>query len=141
MISGFSMGGNMAFYFAVKYPESFSAVTCYAATFHHLYNKEYLTVGVHADKIPKMYERMLKEKWYLEDGNILNLVRQNADKIRGKLKIELYVGTNDILLCDNTIMHLYLESLDILHKYREFNGTDHDLERIIFFLDSEQFDG
>lgn len=37
MLSGFSMGGNMAFYYAVKYLELFGSVTSYAGTYHHLY--------------------------------------------------------------------------------------------------------
>lgn len=43
------------------------------------------------------------------------LVRQNADRIRGKLHIALHVGTEDALVCDNEILHLYLESLEIWH--------------------------
>ena len=34
-ISGFSMGGGMAFCWAVKYPDLFSSVTAYAGTYHH----------------------------------------------------------------------------------------------------------
>lgn len=59
MISGFSMGGNMAFYYAVKHPELFGAVTAYAGTYHHLYNKEYRTVGVAPEKAVELYEEMM----------------------------------------------------------------------------------
>ena len=113
MLSGFSMGGNMAFYYAVKHPELFGAVTSYAGTFHHLYNKEYRTVGVPPEKAGELFDEMMREKWYLEENNILSLVRQNVEKIRGKLSIDLHIGTADILFCDNVIMHLYLESLNI----------------------------
>lgn len=117
--------------YAVKYPELFGAITAYAGTYHHLYNKEYRTVGVAPDKAIELYEDMLREQWYLEENNILSLVRQNADKIRGKLKIEIHIGTADILFCDNEIMHLYLDSLHIPHDYKKFEGIDHDLGRII----------
>ena len=50
MLSGFSMGGNMAFYYAVKHPELFGSVTSYAGTYHHLYHKGYRTVGVAPEK-------------------------------------------------------------------------------------------
>lgn len=131
MLSGFSMGGNMAFYYAVKYPELFASVTPYAGTYHHLYHKEYRTVGVAPEKAIELYEDMMREEWYLEENNILCLVRQNADKIRGKLKIDIHIGTADILFCDNEILHLYLASLNIPHEYRQFEKIDHDLEKIL----------
>ena len=130
MLSGFSMGGNMAFYYAVKHPDLFGSVTSYAGTYHHLYHKEYRTVGVAPEKAIELYEDMMREEWYLEENNILCLVRQNADKIRGKLKIDLHIGTADILFCDNEIMHLYLNALNIPHEYRKFEGIDHDLGKI-----------
>lgn len=130
MLSGFSMGGNMALYYAVKHPELFGSVTAYAGTYHHLFHKEYRTVGVPADKVVGMYEEMMKEEWYLEENNLLCLIRQNAQKVRGKLKIALHVGTADILLCDNEIVHLYLDSLNIPHTYRKFEGIDHNLAGI-----------
>lgn len=131
MLSGFSMGGNMAFYYAVKHPELFGSVTPYAGTYHHLYLKEYRTVGVAPEKVIELYEAMMREEWYLEENNILCLVRQNAEKIRGKLKIDIHIGTADILLCDNEILHLYLDSLNIPHEYRKFEEIDHHLEKIL----------
>ncbi len=131
MLSGFSMGGNMAFYYAVKHPELFGSVTPYAGTYHHLYNKEYRTVGVAPEKAIDLYEEMMREKWYLEETNILYLVRENADQIRGNLEIDIHIGTSDILYCDNKIMHLYLDSFNIPHGYREYEGVDHTLANIL----------
>lgn len=45
MLSGFSMGGAIAFYYAVKYSELFGSVTSYAGTYHHQYHKDYHGVG------------------------------------------------------------------------------------------------
>jgi Enterochelin esterase and related enzymes len=131
MLSGFSMGGNMAFYYAIKHPELFGSVTPYAGTYHHLYLKEYRTVGVAPEKVIELYEDMMREEWYLEENNILCLVRQNAEKIRSKLKIDIHIGTADILFCDNEILHLYLDSLNIPHEYRKFEKIGHDLEKIV----------
>ncbi|HZK26904.1 MAG TPA: alpha/beta hydrolase-fold protein [Thermoclostridium sp.] len=131
MLSGFSMGANMAFYYAVKHPELFGSVTSYAGTYHHLYHKEYRTVGVAPEKAIELYEVMMREEWYLEENNILCLVRQNADKIRDKQKIDLHIGTADILFCDNEILHLYLDSLNISHEYRKFEEIGHDLDKIL----------
>lgn len=131
MLSGFSMGGNMAFYYAVKHPELFGCVTAYAGTYHHLYHKGCATVGEAPEKAIALYEKMMREKRYLEENNILHLVRQNAEKIRGKLQIALHIGTADVLFCDNEIMHRYLESLHIPHAYRKFEAVEHDLANIL----------
>lgn len=131
MLSGFSMGGNMAFYYAVKHPELFGSVTPYAGTYHHLYLKEYRTVGVAPEKVPGLYEDMMREEWYLEENNILCLVRQHAEQIRGKLNIDIHIGTADILFCDNEILHLYMDSLNIPHAYRKFEGIGHNLGKIV----------
>ncbi len=55
---------------------------------------------------------------------------EKRGKIRDKLKIDIHIGTADILFCDNEILHLYLDYLNIPHKYRKFEGIDHDLEKI-----------
>lgn len=84
-----------------------------------------------SELVSVIFDEMMREEWYLEEDNILCLVRQNAEKIRGKLNIDLHIGTADILFCDNEIMHLYMESLNIPHTYRKFEGIDHDLEGIL----------
>ena len=130
-LTGFSMGGNMAFYYAVKHAALFGAVTAYAGTYHHLYHKDSRTVGVPAENAIALYEDMMREKRYLEENNILWLVRQNAEAIRGKLNIKLHIGTGDILLCDNEILHLYLDALSIPHEYKKYEGIAHELANIL----------
>lgn len=130
-LSGFSMGGAGAFYYAVQYPELFGSVTAYAGTYHHFYHKDSRTVGVEPGKAAELYENMMREERYLEPGGILHLLRQNADKIRGHLQITLHVGTADVLFCDNEILHLYLDSLHIPHEYRQLEGAAHELDQIL----------
>ena len=130
-VSGFSMGGAAAFYYAVKYPELFSSVTAYAGTYHHYYHKDYRGVGETPDKAVQLYDNMMREERYLEENNILCVIRQNAEKIRGKLHIKMHIGTADILFCDNEIMHLYLDSLNIPHEYTVFEGSGHELNKIL----------
>jgi enterochelin esterase-like enzyme len=132
-ISGFSMGAGMAFYYAVKYHEMFAAVTAYAGTYHHYYHKGSTTVGVEPEKAAELYREMMREERHLEEGNVLCLVRQNADKIRGELDITLHIGTNDVLYCDNEILRLHLDSLSIPHEYRKFYGVGHELDKILNF--------
>ena len=130
-VSGFSMGGNMAFYFAVKHAELFGALIAYVGTYHHLYHKGSQTVGIPVEKAAELYEEMMREKRYLEENNILCVVQQHADTIRGRLDIQLHIGTADILLCDNEMMHLHLSSLDIPHAYQKFEGIGHELDKIV----------
>ena len=129
-LSGFSMGGAMAFYYAVKHCAMFGAVIPYAATFHHQYHKGYRGVNEPREKAAGLYNSMLAENRHLEGDNILCLVSQNADKIRGVLNIDMRIGADDILICDNDIMHMYLNSLDIPHSYGVFPGAGHELHII-----------
>ena len=111
----FSMGGNMAFYYAVKHSELFGSVTSYAGTYHHFFHKGSNTVGAAPEKAIELYKEMMEEKRYLEENNILGLVFQNAERIRGKLNVTIHVGTADVVFCDSKILHLYLDSLGIPH--------------------------
>ncbi len=129
-ISGFSMGGGMAFYYAVKYPELFSSVTAYAGTYHHYYDQGFATVDANPRKAADFRETILHMESPSE-RNILHLLNRQADAIRGRLRITLHVGTVDILYCDNEIMHLHLDSLGISHEYRKFDGAAHALESIL----------
>lgn len=130
-VSGFSMGGGAAFYYAAGHLDFFSAVTAYAGTYHHYYHKGSRTVGVEPEKASAIYTDMLNEKRDYEDGNVLCLVRQNAEAIRGNLDITIHVGTADVLFCDNEILRLHLESLNIPHKYMIFTGAGHELDKIL----------
>jgi enterochelin esterase-like enzyme len=129
------MGGGMAFYCAVKYPELFSAVTAYAGTYHHYYHGDYDTVGIAPEKAAEIYEKMIREAKYGEaryyPQNILYLLSQNAEKVRGNLEIKIHIGTADVLFCDNEILRLHLESLCIPHIYRKFYGVGHELDKIV----------
>lgn len=130
-ISGFSMGGGMALAYAIKHPVLFSSVTAYAGTYHHYYHKDAQKVGADPKKANELYEAMMRDERYFEDGNLLCLIRQQADNIRGSLEINMHIGTADVLFCDNEILHLYLDALDIPHKYCLFEGAGHELERIL----------
>ena len=130
-ISGFSMGGAGAFYYAVKYPELFGSVTAYAGTYHHFYHEGYRGVGEPPQKAVELYENMMKDTSSFYEDGILFLIRQNAERIRSRLDIKIHIGTADILFCDNEILHLYLNSLNIPHEYRTFEGSAHELDKVL----------
>jgi len=121
----------MALYYAVKYPELFASIIAFAGTYHHYYHKEYRGVGAAPDKAAELYESMMREERYLEKGNILTVIRQNTEEIRGKLDITMHIGSADVLFCDNEILHTYLDSLSIPHRYVVFNGAGHELAKIL----------
>ncbi len=55
------------------------------------------------------------------------LARRNADKIRGRVAISMYVGNKDPGLANNRRMHAVLEEMRISHDYQEFDGIAHHL--------------
>lgn len=134
-ISGFSMGGGMAFAFAVKYCHMFSAVTAYAGTYHHFYHPDYSTVGEPAEKAESIYRAMMAEQKFdaalYARYSIIELVMKNAEALRNGLKISLHIGTSDILYCDNEIMRLHLENMGIPHEYVRYEGATHRLAEIL----------
>lgn len=129
-ITGFSMGGGVAASMAFCYPYLFSSVIAYAGTYHHYYHPDYSTVGTPVDQAAEIYARMMAEKKFF-DGNIIGTLIKNADIIRSSVKIALHVGTKDVLYCDNKILHLHLDALQIPHEYKKYEGADHNLSLIV----------
>lgn len=130
-ISGFSMGGGVAASMAFRYPDLFSSVVAYAGTYHHYYHPDYSTVGTPVSQAAEIYARMMAEKKFF-DGSIIGTLIKNADIIRSSVKIALHVGTKDVLYCDNEILHLHLDTLQIPHEYKKYEGADHNLSLIVY---------
>lgn len=119
-IAGMSMGGFGALKFAFKYPELFSSVTAYAP-------------GI---RDPESFAKDRPDILNLRFGNdpqqyAINhpatLVRENLDRIKGKLPITVYCGTADYLLTGNRALHQTLTELKVEHTYQEFEGVKHNL--------------
>src|SRR5258708_26772415 len=55
------------------------------------------------------------------------LARRNADKVRGRVAISMYVGNKDPGLANNRRMHAVLEEMRISHGYQEFDDIAHNL--------------
>ena len=112
-------------------PYLFSSVIAYAGTYHHYYHPDYSTVGTPVDQAAEIYARMMAEKKFF-DGSIIGTLIKNADIIRSSVKIALHVGTKDVLYCDNEILHLHLDTLQIPHEYKKYEGADHNLSLIVY---------
>ena len=129
-LSGFSMGGGAAFLYAAKHPDLFCGVTAYAGTYHHYFEQGFVTVGADPAKADELRSMILTSPERTQN-NILSLLNRNADRIRGNLQIELRVGAEDVLHCDNEILHLHLDSLSIPHDYIKIPNADHNLRLIV----------
>ena len=129
-VSGFSAGGGVAARLAFRYPELFSAVTAYSGTYHHYYHPDYSTVYTPVDQAAGIYRAMMEEQKFFE-GSIIQELLRNADRIRGRVNIALHVGTEDPLYCDNEILHLHLNALQIQHEYRIYRAVGHVLNLIL----------
>lgn len=126
-ISGFSMGGGMAVWYALKHPGMFSDVIAYAGTFHHYYHKDYMTAFVPVERAEELYRGMRKTVWDSERNLLAWFDRTPADAFR----LNIRIGTEDPLYCDAEVLHWHLTTLDFLHEYRIIEGAGHTLADIV----------
>ena len=66
--------------------------------------------------------------------------RRNAERIRGKLAVQIYVGDQDPGLKGNRRMHALLDELRIPHGYQEFPGIAHNLRLLAEQVRTENFE-
>jgi len=131
-IQGMSMGGFGCMRLALKYPDLFTSVVAFAGGYRW---PEELTVNPHPsyaemfNNDPKIFQEQHPETW----------ARRNAEKIRGKLTIQIYVGDQDPGLKGNRRMHAVLDELNIPHRYQEFPGIAHNLRLLAEQVKSENF--
>ena len=126
-ISGFSMGGGMAVWYAVKHPGVFTDVIAYAGTFHHYYHKDYMTAFQPVERAEELYNGMLQENWESDRNLLAWFDRTPADAFR----LSIRIGTEDPLYCDADVLHRHLQSLDFPHEYRIIDKAGHTLADII----------
>lgn len=126
-ISGFSMGGGMAVWYAVKHPGMFSDVIAYAGTFHHYYHKDYMTAFQPVERAEELYNGMLQENWESDQNLLAWFDRTTPEAFR----LTLLVGTEDPLYCDAEVLHRHLLTLDFPHEYRIIDKAGHTLADIV----------
>lgn len=126
-ISGFSMGGGMAVWYAVKHPGVFSEVTAYAGTFHHYYHKDFMTPFVPVERAEELYRGMMQTAWESE-RNLLEWFSKTPADTFG---LTLCIGTDDPLYCDAEVLHRHLLALEFPHEYRVISGAGHSLGEIV----------
>lgn len=126
-ISGFSMGGGMAVWYALKHPGMFSDVIAYAGAFHHYYHKDYMTAFEPVERAEELYCGMKQTVWESDRNLLAWFERTPADAFR----LTLRIGTEDPLYCDAEVLHRHLLSLDFPHEYKIIDSAGHTLADII----------
>lgn len=126
-ISGFSMGGGMAVWYACKHPGVFADVIAYAGTFHHYYHKDYMTPFEPVERAEELYRGMMGVQWESERNLLALFAGLSVDAFR----LELHIGTEDPLYCDAQVLHLYLTDIGFAHTYRVIDGVGHVLGNIV----------
>ena len=131
-IQGMSMGGFGAMRLALKYPELFSSVVAFAGGYR--WPEE-----VAADPNPAFGEMFHSDPEIFRKQHPDTLARKNADRVRGKVAIQMYVGTEDPGLKGNRRIHAILTELNIPHSYQEFDGVAHNLKVLATKVESDNF--
>jgi len=118
-LEGFSMGGFGTVHLAFKYPEMFSSMTAGAAA---LFDLERISSGH-----PGIYKTMFNEDPEAFKANDpYELARKNAERIRGKLQVLLFVGTEDMMYKYNEKFRTLLDELKIPYEYLTLEGVGHN---------------
>ena len=132
-LQGMSMGGFGAMRLALKYPDQFSSVVAFAGGYRW---PEDMNVNPH----PSYAEMFNHDKEIFRTHHPETWARRNAARVRGKLAIQIYVGTEDPGLAGNRHMHALLDELEIPHGYREFEGIAHNLNLLAAKVTTENFE-
>lgn len=132
-IQGMSMGGFGAMRLGLKFPNLFSSLVAFAGGYR--WPEE-----IGAPATPPSYKEMFNsDAGIFRASHPETWARRNADKIRGRLAIRMYVGNQDPGLKGNRRMHAVLEELKIPHGYQEFDGIAHNLKLLAANVKGENF--
>ena len=130
-IQGMSMGGFGCMRLGLKYPDLFSSIVAFAGGFRR---PEDIASGG-----PSYGEMFNNDPEIFRAQHPETLARRNADKVRGRVAIFMYVGNKDPGLANNRRMHTVLEEMRIPHGYQEFDGIAHDLKLLSERVKQENF--
>jgi enterochelin esterase-like enzyme len=125
-IEGFSMGGRGSTRLALKYPELFCSLFNQAGNVYHV--SELFDAPPHANY--RTYLGPDKQR-YIENDPYL-LLNQNLDRIKGKLRIQIFCGTlDDEHLPSIRLFHAALLEAGVDHTYLEIEGVAHERAKMV----------
>ncbi len=132
-VQGMSMGGFGAMRLGLKFPDLFSSLVAFAGGYR--WPEE-----IGAEGTPPSYKDMFNsDPEIFRASHPETWARKNADKIRGRLGIWIYVGTADPGLKGNQRMHGVLNELKIPHGYLQIEGVAHNLKLLAAHVKEENF--
>jgi endo-1,4-beta-xylanase len=123
-IEGFSMGGYGSAFLGIKYHKLFSSVSILAAALH--------TPQTFRERRRAIFENVFSgDAEYAHARSPWTVIENNADKVRGKTTVRVFVGADDGLLTWNRNYHAKLDELDIEHDWGVVPNSPHDLEIVM----------
>jgi enterochelin esterase-like enzyme len=126
IVEGFSMGGYGAARLGFKYPQLFGAVSILAGG-----PLDLDFAGPRATGNPAERERILKSTFggdldYYRSQNPITVAEQQADAVRGKVRVRMAVGARDNTGPLNRAYAEHLKKLNIAHTFTVVPGVGHD---------------
>jgi enterochelin esterase-like enzyme len=126
IIEGFSMGGYGAARLGFKYPQLFGAVSILAGG-----PLDLDFAGPRAAGNPAERERILNGTFgsdldYYRSQNPIRVAEQQADAVRGKVRVRMAVGSRDNTGPLNRAYSDHLKKLNIAHTFTIVPGMGHD---------------
>lgn len=126
IVEGFSMGGYGAARLGFKYPQLFGAVSILAGG-----PLDLDFAGPRATGNPTERERILKGTFggdleYYRSQNPITVAEQQADAVRGKVRVRIAVGSRDNTGPLNRDYSEHLKRLNIAHTFTIVPGAGHD---------------
>lgn len=133
-IHGMSMGGGGATKFALKYPELFSSVVAYAPSYRLIDDMQL------EPRQARIYQYIFggDPKRFMAE-HPFTLLRQNAERVRGKVGIKFYIGTDDkpVLMDGCKRFHALLDELKVPHEFTWVEGANHNLGKLLAFAKTD----
>jgi enterochelin esterase-like enzyme len=116
-VEGYSMGGYGAAHLGFKYPELFGVVGIMAGAL----------VTPSDTVVPAVFAKMFgSDPAYVQANNPFELVRKNAEAIRGRTTVRVAVGDQDNLQVRDRAFHDLLGELKIEHEFEMVPGVAHN---------------
>ena len=123
-IEGFSMGGYGAAYLGIKYSELFSSVSILAGALH--------TPETFRERRRAIFDNVFSgDAEYANVRSPWTVLKENADAVRNKTSVRIFVGAADGLLAWNRNYHTQLDELGIEHEWGVVPKSPHDLEIVM----------
>ena len=132
-IEGFSMGGYGAAFLGIKHSQLFSSISILAGALH--------TPETFRERRPSIFDNVFSaDLAYAATQSPWTVIENNADKVRGRTSIRVFVGADDKLLDWNRKYHELLDKLNIENEWGVVPSSPHDLDIVMQNWEGNFFD-